>query len=177
MGQSKNYGYSTNHQLVIDADTRMVVVVGRPLRNRNDCRAWAESGAEAAVGKATTIADGGYIGTGLFMPRRRRAGEVTDWQQPTGARAQPCERLCPGRHRRRDHARQNQDHHTARSLTGQPLGTRVENAFRGYFVEMCLGQDPPQRDGCEAPTGVPSPRTNPHPFTTSLRHADAPRRD
>lgn len=29
--QSKNYRYSTNHQVVIDADTRLVVVVGRPL--------------------------------------------------------------------------------------------------------------------------------------------------
>nr|AAO61183.1 putative transposase [Streptomyces lividans 1326] len=39
--QSKNYRYSTNHQVVIDADTRLVVVVGRPLAgNRNDCKAW-----------------------------------------------------------------------------------------------------------------------------------------
>jgi hypothetical protein len=29
--QSKNYRYSTNHQVVIDADTRLVVVVGQPL--------------------------------------------------------------------------------------------------------------------------------------------------
>ena len=29
--QSKNYRYSTNHQVAIDADTRMVVAVGRPL--------------------------------------------------------------------------------------------------------------------------------------------------
>ncbi|WCD91081.1 hypothetical protein KPP03845_200042 (plasmid) [Streptomyces xanthophaeus] len=29
--RSKNYRYSTNHQVVIDADTRRVVVVGRPL--------------------------------------------------------------------------------------------------------------------------------------------------
>ncbi|MFF9627285.1 transposase [Streptomyces griseosporeus] len=37
--QSKNYRYSTNHQVVIDADTRLVVAVGRPLPgNRNDCR-------------------------------------------------------------------------------------------------------------------------------------------
>ena len=37
--QSKNYRYSTNHQVVIDADTRLVVVVGWPLPgNRNDCR-------------------------------------------------------------------------------------------------------------------------------------------
>lgn len=35
--RSKNYRYSTNHQGVIDADTRLVVVVGRPLAgNRND---------------------------------------------------------------------------------------------------------------------------------------------
>ncbi|WLQ46009.1 transposase family protein [Streptomyces poriferorum] len=81
--QSKNYRYSTNHQVVIDADTRLVVVVGRPLPgNRNDCKAWEESGAKDAIGKTMTIADGGYPGTGLVMPHRRRAGkELTDWQQ------------------------------------------------------------------------------------------------
>lgn len=30
--QSKNNRYSTNHQVVIDADTRLVVVIGRPPR-------------------------------------------------------------------------------------------------------------------------------------------------
>ena len=80
---SKNYRYSTNHQVVIDADTRLVVVVGRPLPgNRNDCRAWAESGAKAAVGNTTTIADGGYRGTGLVLPHRRRKGEeLSAWKQ------------------------------------------------------------------------------------------------
>ncbi|MFG6298723.1 transposase family protein, partial [Streptomyces rochei] len=39
--QSKNYRYSTNHQVVIDADSRLVVAVGWPLPgNRNDCKAW-----------------------------------------------------------------------------------------------------------------------------------------
>lgn len=67
--QSKNYRYSTNHQVVIDADTRLVVMVGRPLPgNRNDCKAWQESGAKAAVGKTMPIADGGCPGTGLVMP-------------------------------------------------------------------------------------------------------------
>ncbi|QIP82734.1 transposase [Streptomyces sp. Tu 2975] len=81
--QSKNYRYSTNHQVVIDADTRLVVVVGRPLAgNRNDCKAWEESGAKAAVGKTMTIADGGYPGTGLVMPHRRRKGEdLPDWKE------------------------------------------------------------------------------------------------
>lgn len=47
--QSKNYRYSTNHQVVIDAHTRLVVAVGKPVPgNRNDCKAWAESGAAAA---------------------------------------------------------------------------------------------------------------------------------
>jgi hypothetical protein len=81
--QSKNYRYSTNHQVVIDADSRLVVVVGRPLPgNRNDCKAWEESGAKAAVGNTMTIADGGYPGTGLVMPHRRRKGEeLPDWKQ------------------------------------------------------------------------------------------------
>ncbi|MBV6703272.1 transposase [Kitasatospora aureofaciens] len=81
--QSKNYRYSTNHQVVIDADSRLVVVIGRPLPGkRNDCKAWAESGARAAVGQTTTIADGGYPGTGLLVPHRRRKGEeLPDWKQ------------------------------------------------------------------------------------------------
>ncbi|MFJ1652254.1 transposase family protein [Streptomyces sp. NPDC088337] len=81
--QSKNYRYSTTHQVVIDADSRLVVAVGRPLPgNRHDSRAWAESGAKAAVGNTTTIADGGYPGTGLVMAHRRRPGkEPPDWKQ------------------------------------------------------------------------------------------------
>ncbi|MFD7557417.1 transposase [Streptomyces sp. NPDC059835] len=80
--QSKNYRYSTNHQVVIDAHTCLVVAVGKPVPgNRNDCKAWAESGAAAAVGKTTTIADGGYPGTGLVMPHRRpKGGDLTELQ-------------------------------------------------------------------------------------------------
>ncbi|MFH8626536.1 transposase [Streptomyces vietnamensis] len=82
--RSKNYRYSTNHQVVIDADTRLVVVVGRPLAgNRNDCKAWEESGAKAAVGKTITIADGGYPGTGLVIPHRRKFNqtELPAWKE------------------------------------------------------------------------------------------------
>ncbi|MFK0026545.1 transposase [Streptomyces sp. NPDC090798] len=62
---------------------RLIVVVGQLLPgNRNDCRAWEKSGAKTAVGKTVTIADGGYPGTGLVMPHRRRAGEeLPDWKQ------------------------------------------------------------------------------------------------
>ncbi|MFI1285024.1 transposase [Streptomyces sp. NPDC020858] len=81
--QSKNYRYSTAHQVVIDADTRLVVVVGQPLPgNRHDSRGWEESGAKAAVGNTMTIADGGYQGTGLVIPHRRRKGaELPDWKE------------------------------------------------------------------------------------------------
>ncbi|MFF8544985.1 transposase [Streptomyces werraensis] len=86
--QSKNYRYSTNHQVVIDADTRLVVAVGRPVAgNRNDCKAWELSGAKDAVGKTTVIADGGYRGTGLVIPHRREKGqtELPDWKEEHNA--------------------------------------------------------------------------------------------
>ncbi len=82
--QSKNYRYSTNHQVVIDADTRLIVAVGKPLPgNRNDCRAWELSGAKGSVGNATVIADGGYRGTGLVIPHRREPGqaELPAWKE------------------------------------------------------------------------------------------------
>ncbi|MFI1401068.1 transposase [Streptomyces sp. NPDC020681] len=81
--QSKNYRYSTAHQVVTDAATRRVVVVGRPLPgNRHDSRGWEESGAKAAVGNTMTIADGGYQGTGLVIPHRRRKGdELPSWKE------------------------------------------------------------------------------------------------
>jgi hypothetical protein len=52
----RNSRCSTNHQVVIDADTQLVVAVGIPLGNRNDSKAFAESG---ATRNATVIADGG----------------------------------------------------------------------------------------------------------------------
>ncbi|MFF9119125.1 transposase [Streptomyces massasporeus] len=86
--QSKNYRYSTNHQVVIDADTRLVVAVGRPLSgNRNDCKAWELSGAKDAVGRTTVIAYGGYQGTGLVIPHRRERGqaELPAWKEEHNA--------------------------------------------------------------------------------------------
>ncbi|GHE98419.1 hypothetical protein GCM10018772_23560 [Streptomyces fumanus] len=66
--QSKNYRYSTNYQVVVDADPRLVVAVGRPLPgNRNDCKAWELPGAKDAVGRTTVIADGSYRGTSLAI--------------------------------------------------------------------------------------------------------------
>jgi hypothetical protein len=52
------------------------VVVGRPLPgNRNDCKAFGESGAEHACRNHDVIGDGGYIATSAIIPHRRRPGE------------------------------------------------------------------------------------------------------
>jgi hypothetical protein len=83
--QSKNYRYSTNHQVVIDADPRLVVAVGRPLPgNRNDCKAWGLSGAKDADGDTMVIA---YRGTGLVIPHRRERGqaELPSWKEEHNA--------------------------------------------------------------------------------------------
>ncbi|MFC8405756.1 transposase family protein [Streptomyces griseoincarnatus] len=82
--QSKNYRYSTNHQIVLDAASTLVVAVGRPVPgNRNDCRAWEESGAKAMVGQVTTltaaIAAPGYsFRTGVLQ-------ELAAWKQQHNA--------------------------------------------------------------------------------------------
>jgi hypothetical protein len=86
--RSKNYRYSTNHQVVIDADSRLVVCVGRPVPgNRNDCKAWELSGTKSSVGSTTVIADGGYRGTGLIIPHRREPGqtELPAWKEAHNA--------------------------------------------------------------------------------------------
>ncbi len=49
--RSGNYRYSTNHQVLIDADIRLVVMARRGLpEKRNDCQAWDKSGTKAVVG-------------------------------------------------------------------------------------------------------------------------------
>lgn len=70
---SKNYRYSTNVQVVIDANTRLTIAVGKPLPgNRNDCRAYSESGVDVQCVGATVMADGGYQGNpGVIMPYRK----------------------------------------------------------------------------------------------------------
>ncbi|WP_245862942.1 transposase, partial [Streptomyces thermovulgaris] len=69
--------------------TRLVVAIGRPVPgNRNDCRAWEDSGAKDAVGTTpVVIADGGYRGTGLVIPhyRRHKDEELPSWKEDHNA--------------------------------------------------------------------------------------------
>ncbi|GAA2700404.1 hypothetical protein GCM10010412_097600 [Nonomuraea recticatena] len=65
-----------------------MVAVGRPVPgNRNDCKAWELSGTKDAVGKTTVMADGGYRGTGLVIPRRRERdqAELPAWKKEHNA--------------------------------------------------------------------------------------------
>ncbi|BCJ30117.1 transposase [Actinocatenispora sera] len=84
--RSKNYRYSTNLQVAIDANTRLTVAVGDPLPgNRNDCRAYTDSGVDQQCAGAAVMADGGYQGNPeVIMPYRKpREGEppLPQWKQ------------------------------------------------------------------------------------------------
>jgi DDE superfamily endonuclease/Helix-turn-helix of DDE superfamily endonuclease len=70
---SKNYRYSVNMQVVIDANTRLTVAVGNPTPgNRNDCRAYRDSGVDQQCQGAHVMADGGYQGNPeVIMPYRK----------------------------------------------------------------------------------------------------------
>jgi hypothetical protein len=86
--KSKNYRYSTNHQVVIHADTQLIVVVGTPLPgNRNDSVAFAASGVDHATRTATVIADGGYPGTRAVIPHRRKKKDepLASWKEAHNA--------------------------------------------------------------------------------------------
>ena len=87
--RSKNYRYSTSHQVVIDAGTRLVVAIGRPVPgNRNDCQAYRDSGIETKLAGRHVMADGAYQGNpGVIIPYRkpRDGGGLTDWQEELNA--------------------------------------------------------------------------------------------
>lgn len=86
--KSKDYRYSTDHQVVGDAGTQLVVTVGRPLSgNRDDCKAYAESGTEYAARNAAVTADGGHRGTSATVPHRRRTKDepLAEWGEGRNA--------------------------------------------------------------------------------------------
>ncbi|PZG02361.1 transposase family protein [Nonomuraea aridisoli] len=72
---SRNYRFSANVQVIIDADTRLVVATGQPVAgNKADAHAWRASGLAAHCDGVSVMADGAYVNTGLIVPHRRRAG-------------------------------------------------------------------------------------------------------
>ncbi|MFF8532406.1 transposase [Streptomyces sp. NPDC015532] len=72
---SRNYRFSANVQVIIDADTRLVIASARPAPgNKADAHVWRESDLPVAAAGVTVLADGAYLGTGLIVPHRKRAG-------------------------------------------------------------------------------------------------------
>ncbi|GGV88618.1 hypothetical protein GCM10010228_73140 [Streptomyces massasporeus] len=83
---SRTYRFSANVQVIIDADTRLVVASARPAPgNKADAHVWRKSGLPAVAAGTTVIADGAYLGTGLIVPHRRRAGRKTNFSVALGA--------------------------------------------------------------------------------------------
>lgn len=76
---SKNYRYSTNVHIAIDADTRLVIATGDPQPgNRNDCTVYRTSGIKDQIDGRPVMTDGGYQGNPEVImpfrnPRRQRS--------------------------------------------------------------------------------------------------------
>ncbi|MEX2975281.1 transposase family protein [Streptomyces sp. C184] len=71
---SRNYRFSANVQVIIDADTRLVIASARPAPgNKADAHVWRASGLPAHCEGTPVLADGAYLGCGLIVPHRKRA--------------------------------------------------------------------------------------------------------
>jgi hypothetical protein len=74
---SRNYRFSANVQVIIDADTRLVIAAARPVPgNTADAKAWRNSGLADRCEGITVLADAAYINTGLVVPHRKRPGRA-----------------------------------------------------------------------------------------------------
>ncbi|MFF4977939.1 transposase family protein [Streptomyces sp. NPDC001083] len=74
---SRNYRFSANVQVIIDADTKLVIAAARPVPgNTADAKAWRDSGLADVSAGVTVLGDGAYLNTGLVVPHRKRPGRA-----------------------------------------------------------------------------------------------------
>ena len=72
---SRNYRFSANVQVIIDANTHLVVATARPTPgNKADAQFWRGSGLAQQCQGVTVLGDGAYINTSLVVPHRKRPG-------------------------------------------------------------------------------------------------------
>ncbi len=87
--RSKNYRYSTNLQVAIDANTRLVVALGDPRPgNHNDTTVYRSSGIDQQLAGRATMADGAYRGNPDVLIPYRKPEDGTDlprWKQDRNA--------------------------------------------------------------------------------------------
>jgi hypothetical protein len=86
---SKNYRYSTNLQVAIDANTRLVVALGDPQPgNRNDTVVYRSSGIHRRLAGRATMADGAYRGNPeVVIPYRKPhdGAPLPQWKEDLNA--------------------------------------------------------------------------------------------
>jgi hypothetical protein len=86
---SKNYRYSTNLQVAIDARTRLVIALGDPQPgNRNDTIVYRTSGIDQKLAGRPVIAGGGYRGNPeVIIPYRknRDGSSLPAWKEDLNA--------------------------------------------------------------------------------------------
>jgi hypothetical protein len=86
---SKNYRYSANLQVAIDANTRLVIALGDPQPgNRNDTIVYRTSGINQQLAGRDVMADGAYRGNPeVIIPYRkpRDGSELPAWKQDYNA--------------------------------------------------------------------------------------------
>ncbi|WP_329553731.1 transposase family protein [Streptomyces sp. NBC_00696] len=92
---SRTYRFSADVQVIIDANTRLVVATARPAPgNKADAQVWRGSGLPQQCQGVTVLGDGAYINTVLVVPHRKRpgrpllAGEEADNKEHRRVRAQ-----------------------------------------------------------------------------------------
>lgn len=74
---SRNYRFSANVQVIIDADTKPVIAAARPVPgNTADAHGWRDSGLAPVRDGVAVLGDGAYISTGLVVPHRKRPGRT-----------------------------------------------------------------------------------------------------
>lgn len=72
---SRNYRFSANVQVIIDADTRLVIAAARPVPGTiADAHAWRTSGVAEHCQGVTVLGDGAYLNCGMVVPHRKRPG-------------------------------------------------------------------------------------------------------
>jgi hypothetical protein len=75
---SRNYRFSANVQVIVDADTRLVIAAARPVPGTTaDAHAWRASGLSehcqgVTVLGVTVLGDGAYLNCGMAVPHRKR---------------------------------------------------------------------------------------------------------
>ncbi|MEV3854947.1 transposase family protein [Streptomyces sp. NPDC050095] len=70
---SRNYRFSANVQVIVDADTRLVIAAARPVPGTTaDAHAWRASGLAGHCQGVTVLADGAYLNCGMVTPHRKR---------------------------------------------------------------------------------------------------------